>query len=275
MISCNKTLVYAIVSCLLSINCNAAVFQQITLQGEYLTPNGHPGVPYTGTPTDWTVWQEEEESPYEIPEIGFIGITKTFNLLLDNGQDEILLDSYSMNVPDFVLDPPIPEPIPFSNIIVDGQRVSWESNSSISSPDSYLNVYSDGTKETFSFGTNSSYEYDYAFGSNYFAIFEREYYVYSFSDLVILSTDTMEWHWESINLNQVFPESNSQWGFGSYSMQVYENGIELLQPRQYIGLGDNTWYTEHFWMEVPEPITFSLIGFGAIGLLFQKKRRNK
>lgn len=266
MISFNKTLVYASMLCLLSINCKAGVFQQITLRGEYLTPNGlHPGIPHTPTPSNWTAWQDVEEVEGE-DVFGDPIITTTCSLLLNNGQETILLDSYPQN--SWPGGPIAFGESSFTNIIVDGDRVSWERRDYILRT---LKIYSN---EIFtSHAMDFSFGYEYAFSSNFLLVAERGYNDYGVPSLDILFTDTMVWKPLIVTgLNQIFPENYSSALIGRYSMKVYQNGIELLQPRQYIGIGDTTFYMERFWMEIPEPMTIILMGIGASGLLIQRKK---
>lgn len=273
MISFNKTLVYASILCLLSISCKAGVFQQITLQGDYLTPNGlHPGIPYTPTPNNWTVWHDIEE----VETVDIMGnpiIDRIYKLWLDDGQQIHLLDS--TRNPIGPSGPAIPASNPFGQVIIDGEKILWE-GTTIGVFRDRLNIYSAGQKTSYDLGFSFfsfSESYQYAFGPNFFAVLTYDESTREF-DFDLLSTDTMEWTDEGSQLNSILPQGTRYiWTGLGHKMDVYQNGIDVSYL-SYAGTeanGEILWYREHLWMEIPEPMTIGLLGIGAVGLLCRRK----
>jgi hypothetical protein len=258
----NCRVLFLVTVLFVAFTCSAGVFNQITLMGEYLSPAGHPGVPYSGTSSSWTVWHEAEEVESFVADFeGNLYPITTFvhKLYLNDGVQTHLLDQGG-SIPLFSGDPP------FGQIVLDGERVLWESESIGVN----LNVYSSGQTVSYNMGIDlmAKDRYQYAFGPDYFVVFQQ---YTGYRGLDILCTDTMEWRHEDIQLSQFFPEDISVIGYGRYyAMQVYQNGIELRQSRCYPSMGDLTWYTERFWMEIPEPMTLGLMG---LGLVLVRRRR--
>ncbi len=235
---------------------------QITLKGEYVDAAGHPGIPHEPLPSDITVWEESIaiDDPLGLPSYGYsLYIQNTTGMLLQSG--------------------PYTSPSPNLGYewIIDGDRVAWTLQGSDAERWASYNVLALGALFYGDFSDLGMSSFTAAFGAEFFVVYapsllsdpiggEPDWSTAALDiSLSIITFDLLQfWSADDLSFENLLgdcavPESN-------ISVTVYANGIGIAQDWSYPGCNDEEVYTEHFWIQVPEPTTLLLLGWGAFVL---------